>query len=47
MTKPDFLLWETESERLRDKALAEYDRAKTEDEKTAIVERLREALNRR
>ena len=47
MPKPDFLSWETESERLRDKALAEYDRAKTEDEKTAIVERLREALNRR
>ena len=46
MTKPDFLSWETESERLRDKALAEYDRAKTEDEKTAIVERLREELNR-
>ena len=46
MTKPDFLSWETESERLRDKALAEYDRAKTEDEKTAIVEWLREELNR-
>ena len=46
MTKPDFLLWETESERLRDKALAEYGRAKTEEEKTAIVERLREELNR-
>ena len=46
MTKPDFLSWETESEWLRDKALAEYDRAKTEDEKTAIVERLWEELNR-
>ena len=46
MTKPDFLTWEMESERLRDEALAEYDRAKTEDEKAAIAERLREELNR-
>ena len=46
MTKPDFLAWETESERLRDKALVEYDCAKTEDEKATIAERLREELNR-
>lgn len=46
MTKPNFLVWETESERLRDEALSEYDRAKTEDEKAAIAERLREELNR-
>ena len=46
MTKPDFLSWETESERLRDEALSEYNRAKTEDEKAAIAERLREELNR-
>ena len=46
MTRPDFLAWETESERLRDEALSEYDRAKTEDEKAAIAERLREELNR-
>ena len=46
MTKPDFLAWETESEQLRDEALSEYDRAKTEDEKAAIAERLREELNR-
>ena len=32
--------------RLRDEALSEYDRAKTEDEKSAIAERLREKLNR-
>ena len=46
MTKPDFLTWEMESERLRDEALSEYNRAKTEDEKAAIAERLREELNR-
>ena len=46
MTKPDFLAWEMESERLRDEALSEYNRAKTEDEKAAIAERLREELNR-
>ena len=46
MTRPDFLAWETESERFRDEALSEYDRAKTEDEKAAITERLREELNR-
>lgn len=46
MTRPDFLAWETESELLRDEALSEYERAKTEDEKAAIAERLREKLNR-
>lgn len=46
MTKSDFLAWETESERLREEALPEYDRAKTEEDKAAIVERLREELNR-
>lgn len=46
MSKPDFLAWETESERLRDETLSEYDRAKTEDEKAAVAERLREELNR-
>ena len=46
MTKQDFLAWETESERLRDEALSEYDRAKTEDEKSAVAERLRKELNR-
>ena len=46
MTKAEFLTWETESERLRDKALAEYDRAKTETEKAAVVDRLRGELNR-
>ena len=46
MTRPDFLAWETESERLRDEALLKYERAETEDEKAAIAERLREELNR-
>ena len=46
MTRPDFLAWETQSERLRDEALAEYDRARTQDEKAAIAERLRGELNR-
>ena len=46
MTKPDFLTWETESERLRDEALSKYERAKTEEEKDAIAKRLREELNR-
>ena len=46
MTKVDFLAWETESERLRDEALSAYDRARTQDEKVAIAERLRGELNR-
>ncbi len=46
MSKPDFLVWEMESERFRDKALSEYERAKTEDAKAAIAERFREELNR-
>ena len=46
MSKPDFLAWETESERLRGEALSEYSRAKTEDEKTVVAKRLREELNR-
>ena len=46
MTKPDFLTWETQSERLRDEALSEYERARTEDEKAAIAAQLREELNR-
>ncbi len=45
MTKPDFLMWEAESERLRDEALSEYERAKTGDEKAAIAEWLRGDLN--
>ncbi len=46
MSKAEFEAWGREAERLRDEALAEYDRARTEEEKAAIVERLREELNR-
>lgn len=46
MTKAEFLAWETESERLRDEALTAYDRARTEEDKASIVERLLEELNR-
>ena len=46
MTRPDFLAWETESERLRDEALSAYERARTQDEKAAIAERLKGELNR-
>ncbi len=46
MTKPDFLTWEMESERLRDEALSAYGWAKTQDERAAIAERLRGDLNR-
>lgn len=46
MTAAEFEVWERESEELRDKALAEYERAKTDDEKVTIVERLAENLNR-
>ena len=45
MTRPDFLAWETQSERLRDEVLSAYERAKTQDERAAIAERLRGALN--
>ena len=46
MAKADFLTWEMESERLRNEALTKYDRAKTAEDKSAIVEQLREELNR-
>lgn len=46
MSKQDFLEWEAESERLRDEALPKYARAKTKEEKDAIVKQLQEELNR-
>lgn len=46
MTRPDFLAWETESERLRDEALSAYDWARTQDERAAIAEWLKGELNR-
>ncbi len=45
MSGTEFEVWERESEELRDKALTEYNRAKTEVEKAAIVERLADELN--
>ena len=40
----DFLEWEAESERLRDEALPKYARARTKEEKDAIVKQLQEEL---
>lgn len=45
MTRAEFEVWGRESERLRDEALAEYDRAKTEKGKAVIVDQLQAALN--
>jgi len=46
MTKAEFLVWEEESERLREEALRDYERARTPEGQSAIVEKLAEALNR-
>lgn len=46
MTGAAFEVWERKSEELRDKALTAYDRARTEEERAAIVERLADELNR-
>ncbi len=46
MSKVDFEEWERASEVLRNRALADYQRAKSEEQRTAIVERLAEGLNR-
>ena len=46
MTKSNFLAWEAESERLRDEALPKYARARTKEERDAIVKQLQEELNR-
>ena len=46
MTKAEFLTWETESERLRGEALRAFERAGTQEERNAIVEKLAEELNR-
>ena len=47
MTKTEFLEWETESEQLREEALKEYARAGTQEERSAVVEKLTEELNRK
>lgn len=46
MTATAFETWERESERLRNAALREYEKADSEEEKKAIVDRLTEELNR-
>lgn len=46
MTKAEFLTWEMESERLRGEALRAFERAGTQEERNAIVEKLAEELNR-
>lgn len=46
MTRAEFLVWETESEQLREDALARYDRAATPEEKQQIVDKLTRELNR-
>lgn len=46
MTGAEFEVWERKPEELRDKALAKYDRAGTQEEKAAILKRLADELNR-
>lgn len=46
MTKAEFEIWGRKSERLRNEALEEYDRAGTPEERNAVVEKLTEELNR-
>lgn len=45
MSKTDFEAWGRESEVLRDRALVDYERAESEEQRAAIVERLAEELN--
>lgn len=46
MSKTDFEAWEQESEKLREKALKAYEKAQTEEEKSAIVDQVTRDLNR-
>ncbi len=46
MSRADFEAWERESEALRDRALADYEQAESEEQRATIVERLAETLNR-
>lgn len=46
MSRADFETWERESEELRDRALTDYERAETGEQRAAIVARLAEKLNR-
>ena len=47
MTKPEFEKWSREAERLRDEALIQYDKAKSDEEKKDIAEKLKRRLNSR
>lgn len=46
MSRADFETWERESEELRDRALTDYERAESGEQRAAIVARLAEKLNR-
>ncbi len=46
MSRAAFEAWERESEALRDRALTDYERAESEEQRATIVERLAETLNR-
>lgn len=46
MSRADFEAWERKSERLRERALTEHERAESEEQRAAIVGRLAEELNR-
>lgn len=46
MSRAEFEIWSREAEQLRDRALAEYDRERGAEKKEAIVQRLKEQLNR-
>ena len=46
MSRAEFEIWSREAEQLRDRALAEYDRERDAGKREAIVQRLKEQLNR-
>lgn len=46
MSRAEFEIWSREAEQLRDRALEEYDRERDAEKKEAIVQRLKEQLNR-
>ena len=46
MSKAEFERWSRRAEIMRDKALGQYDTAKSEEEKAEIIEGLRIKLNR-
>ncbi len=46
ISRADFEAWERASEKLRDQALTEYERTESEEQRTAIVERLATELNK-